>query len=129
MPQNILSYKFRYPPFSDEANRTIFEKIISEKVEIPDFFNPHARDLIERLLDTESQRRIGCNRDGPKAIKNHPWFNGINWDEMPLCKSQGPLNPGISKEGDTHNFYKYSELDIKEDPEDVGDFDEHFADF
>lgn len=44
----ILIYEMLagYPPFSDEPTKTIFEKILSEKVDIPDYFHPHAKVII-----------------------------------------------------------------------------------
>jgi len=127
----ILIYEMLagYPPFNDEPNKTIFEKILSERVDIPDYFNPQAKDLIDRLLVVDSSKRLGCMKGEVDDIKGHPWFSGINWIELIHRKEQGPLNPGVSKDGDTHNFYKYSDVDIHEDFDVNVDYDEIFKDF
>eukprot|EP01114_Cavostelium_apophysatum_P016833 TRINITY_DN4866_c0_g1_i1.p1 TRINITY_DN4866_c0_g1~~TRINITY_DN4866_c0_g1_i1.p1 ORF type:complete len:575 (+),score=98.55 TRINITY_DN4866_c0_g1_i1:319-2043(+) len=118
-----------YPPFSDEPNRTIFEKIINDKADMPEYFHPTARDLIQRLLVVDHTQRLGCTKEGPSFIKRHPWFAGIDWEKLPLCQQAGPLNPGLQKEGDTHNFYKYSDVNITEEPDIHADVDVLFRDF
>lgn len=121
----------RYPPFSDEPNKTIFEKILSERAEIPEYFHPDARDLIEKLLVVDSTRRLGCMRNGVADIKHHPWFRGVDWNGLLNKIYVGPLNPGVQKDGDTHNFYKYSDVNVREegDVADNTDYDKVFADF
>jgi len=122
-----------YPPFSDEPNRTIFEKIPTDRVEFPEFFDPEARDLIEKLLVVEPSRRLGCRTaglNGAEDIKRHPWFKTVDWANVMTKTIQGPVNPGITKDGDTHNFYKYSDVNLNEDmTEDKSNLDEIFADF
>jgi protein kinase A len=117
-----------YPPFSDEPTRTIFEKILSEKVEIPDYFHPHAKDLIEKLLVPDSANRLGTI-NGADDIRNHEWFSGIEWHILLEKRVAGPLNPEISKDGDTHNFYKYSDVNTNEDKDASVNYDVIFADF
>jgi len=128
----ILIYEMLagYPPFSDEPTKTIFEKILHEKTEMPSFFNPFACDLIDKLLVVDSKQRLGCMKHGVDDIKTHPWFAGIEWDAMHLRRHPGPLNPNVTKEGDTHNFYRYSEDNPQETPldEDV-DLNKIFSEF
>jgi protein kinase X len=120
---------YRYPPFSDEPTKTIFEKILSERAEMPEYFRPEARDLIEKLLVVDHTRRLGCMKGGTADIKNHPWFRGIDWDGLLQKKYVGPLNPGLQRDGDTHNFYKYSDVNVQEEPDDGADYDKIFAFF
>jgi len=122
-----------YPPFSDEPNKTIFEKIPTEKVEFPEPFDAEAKDLIEKLLVVDPSRRLGC-RSGPNGaeeIKSHPWFKSIDWISVMTKSKAGPVNPGITRDGDTHNFYKYSDVNLNEEltTDDKTNLDEIFADF
>jgi serine/threonine protein kinase len=114
---------------AEQPNKTIFEKILTDKAEIPEYVNAQARDLIERLLVVDSTKRLGCMKGEADDIKKHAWFTGINWTDLLQRKEQGPLNPGISKDGDTHNFYRYSDVDIHEDFDVNVDYDEIFRDF
>ncbi len=38
------------------------------------------RDLVEKLLRSNSSKRLGVN--GALEIKQHPWFGGLEWDEV-----------------------------------------------
>eukprot|EP00027_Filamoeba_sp_ATCC50430_P017759 CAMPEP_0168570170 /NCGR_PEP_ID=MMETSP0413-20121227/16574_1 /TAXON_ID=136452 /ORGANISM="Filamoeba nolandi, Strain NC-AS-23-1" /LENGTH=658 /DNA_ID=CAMNT_0008602767 /DNA_START=34 /DNA_END=2010 /DNA_ORIENTATION=- len=118
-----------YPPFNDEPNRTIFEKIVNDKPEIPSFFDDNARDLIEKLLCVDPTRRLGSLRGGVQDIKSHPWFSGIDFNALMSHTTPGPLNPGVVKDGDTHNFYKYSDVNLTEDLDPNVDYDKVFSDF
>jgi serine/threonine protein kinase len=120
----------RYPPFTgDEPNKTIFERILSERIESPDFFDPNARDLIAGLCMVDASQRLGCKEGGVNDIKNHPWFQDIEWDSLIKKATPGPLNPGITRDGDTHNFYKYSDVNINEEMAANIDYDALFKDF
>jgi len=118
-----------YPPFSDEKSKTIFEKILYDKIETPEFFHPFAKDLIDKLLVVDQAKRLGCCKNGVADIKNHPWFAGIDWEALANPHFAGPLNPGVTKEGDTHNFYKYSDVSLTEDTDPQVDYDSIFATF
>eukprot|EP01117_Protostelium_nocturnum_P017199 TRINITY_DN6967_c0_g1_i1.p1 TRINITY_DN6967_c0_g1~~TRINITY_DN6967_c0_g1_i1.p1 ORF type:complete len:561 (+),score=148.04 TRINITY_DN6967_c0_g1_i1:116-1798(+) len=120
-----------YPPFSDEPNKTIFEKIPLERVEFPPGFDPLAQDLIEKLLVVDSPKRLGSSRTGAQDIKDHPWFGGLDWTAVSNKQVSGPVNPGITKDGDTHNFYKYSDVNLNEDLgiDENANLDEIFAEF
>jgi serine/threonine protein kinase len=124
-----LKLMHSYPPFNDEPNKTIFEKILNEKVELPEYFHPHAKDIIEKLLVVESSNRLGCMKGGVDDIKSHPWFAAVEWHMLLSNQIPGPLNPGVTKEGDTHNFYKYSDVDFGEEDDVNVNYDQIFADF
>lgn len=49
-----------------------------KKVDFPKSINRDARDLIEKLLVVNPKQRLGYN--GSEEIKNHPFFQGVNWD-------------------------------------------------
>ncbi|CAN6361861.1 unnamed protein product [Urochloa humidicola] len=52
-----------------------------------------ARDLIERLLDKDPDRRLGSRR-GAADVKAHPFFKGLNF--ALLRSSRPPVVPGAS---------------------------------
>jgi hypothetical protein len=76
---------------------------------MPAHFNQLSCDLIKKLLVVDSKQRLGCMKHGVDDIKNHPWFSGLDWKLLHLRTKPGPLNPNVTTEGDTHNFYRYSE--------------------
>ncbi|KAF7819783.1 protein phosphatase 2C and cyclic nucleotide-binding/kinase domain-containing protein isoform X1 [Senna tora] len=55
-------------------------KIAKRKLNLPETFSPEAIDLITKLLDGDENTRLGS--DGPDSVKSHPWFNGVEWEEI-----------------------------------------------
>ncbi len=43
--------------------------------------SPHAKDLIKKLLCRDPRKRLGANKDS-EWIKEHPFFEGINWEDV-----------------------------------------------
>ncbi|WOK97865.1 hypothetical protein Cni_G06573 [Canna indica] len=41
-------------------------------------FTPEARDLIDKLLDTNPTKRPSARPDGYASLKKHPFFKGID---------------------------------------------------
>lgn len=88
------------PPFHGDHTFEIFEKIVSAKVNMPDYFHPDAKDLIEKLLVVDVTKRLGGTRGGGAVeVMAHPWFAGIDWDALYKRKLRAPINPGITGEG------------------------------
>jgi len=56
----------------------------------PDDFDPVARDLIENLFIKDPSRRLGAGPQGSgtdyKALKRHPFFEGIDWKNLNRLK-------------------------------------------
>ncbi|KAI4346441.1 hypothetical protein L6164_007336 [Bauhinia variegata] len=82
-------------PFKDASEWLIFQRIIARDIRFPDYFSDEARDLIDRLLDLDPIRRPGAGRDGYAALKMHPFFKGVDWNNL---RAQTPpklaLEPG-----------------------------------
>lgn len=74
-------------PFKDASEWLIFQRIIARDIRFPIYFSEEARDLIDRLLDTDPSRRPGAGSSGYSALKNHPFFKGIDWNNL---RSQTP---------------------------------------
>ena len=51
------------------------------------------RDLIEGLLKREVIDRIGCRGKGTQELRSHPFFAGLDWDQVYLLKYTPPLIP------------------------------------
>ena len=70
-------------PFNTEKESEILENIKNVKysfdnTDIPD----DAKDLISKILVKDPKQRIGYNSKDYSEIKNHPFFKGINFDEL-----------------------------------------------
>ncbi|MDP2438295.1 MAG: protein kinase [archaeon] len=94
-------------PFSaDSADQTRRNVLNSSKIlaqgwqaEELDKMDPTARDLILKLM-CPADVRLGI--DGSEAIKAHPFFKGICWDE--LRQTTALLIPQLSSPTDSRNF-------------------------
>jgi len=49
---------------------------------LPVSMSPEAKDLIVHLLNRNPSKRLGAGVDGANAIKKHPFFVDINWDDV-----------------------------------------------
>jgi 3-phosphoinositide dependent protein kinase-1 len=86
------------PPFKAGNEYQTFQKIVALDYEFPRGFPEVARDLIERLLVLDPQRRLSIEH-----IKNHLFFDGIIWgtglwqQKAPRLKAYTPLTPAPIK--------------------------------
>ncbi|KAL0920244.1 hypothetical protein M5K25_009365 [Dendrobium thyrsiflorum] len=97
-----------YPPFYSDEPMTTCRKIVNWRTHLkfPDEakLSPKAKDLISKLLCNVDQR-LGSN--GAYEIKNHPWFEGVEWDR--LYEMEAAFIPNVKDELDTQNFEKFEE--------------------
>ncbi|CAN6476262.1 unnamed protein product [Victoria cruziana] len=69
-------------PFRDASEWLIFQRIIARDLKLPDYFSSEARDLIDKLLDSDPTKRPGAGSDGYAPLKMHPFFKGVNWKNV-----------------------------------------------
>ncbi|KAF9674946.1 hypothetical protein SADUNF_Sadunf10G0180600 [Salix dunnii] len=69
-------------PFKDASEWLIFQRIIARDIRFPDYFSEEARDLIDHLLDIDPSRRPGAGQSGYAELKNHPFFEGVDWKNL-----------------------------------------------
>ncbi|KAF9297992.1 camp-dependent protein kinase catalytic subunit [Mortierella antarctica] len=98
-----------FPPFFDEDHIKLYGKIMAGKVKYPPHFSPALKDLLKRLLTADLTKRYGNLRGGATDIKNHAWFEGVNWDQVYSRQIEAPYRPTIRHEGDASNFDDYPE--------------------
>ena len=58
-----------YLPFEDPDTNKLYKKILKCDYHIPSFVNPMARDLIQKILNTDPEQRYSLQK-----IRAHPWF-------------------------------------------------------
>lgn len=108
-----ILYEFLYgiPPFHASEPEQVFENILARKLHWPsedeDEVSPEAKDLINKLLCVDPRERLGCNKDekfasGGEEIRNHPWFEGVNWDT--LLEDEAQFVPQLENPEDTEYF-------------------------
>lgn len=72
------------PPFKAANEYLTFQKIVALEYEFPYGFPDVARDLVERLLVLDPQRRLSLEN-----VKSHEFFQGIKWGRG-LWKERAP---------------------------------------
>ena len=78
------------PPFKGGHEYTTFKKILDLDYKFAPGFPPLAKDLVERLLVIDPERRLTIDH-----IKNHEFFDGIQWGKG-LWNVQAPrLRPYV----------------------------------
>ncbi|CAL9159216.1 unnamed protein product [Musa hybrid cultivar] len=67
-------------PFKGSGNRATLHNVVGQPLRFPEspLVSLVARDLIQGLLIKDPQKRIAYHR-GATEIKQHPFFDGINW--------------------------------------------------
>ncbi|XP_078490322.1 3-phosphoinositide-dependent protein kinase 1 [Ciona intestinalis] len=70
-------------PFHDDSEYFVFQKIVSRDFKCPTTMNEDAQDLIGKLLVVDPDDRLGSARQGGfDRLKAHPFFRGINWQNL-----------------------------------------------
>ncbi|KAI8371005.1 kinase-like domain-containing protein [Blakeslea trispora] len=67
-------------PFKAATDYLIFQKIKNLDYVVPDDFSEPSKDIVQRLLTSEPETRLGST--GIDAIKDHPFFDGVDWDHL-----------------------------------------------
>ena len=94
----------------------LFKNIVKCKMEFPegDFMSEESKDLIKRILVVRPEDRLGSFAAGEKDIKEHPFFNDINWEEIQNMEAKVPFQPKVKDYLDGSNFDDYGKLEAKE---------------
>lgn len=68
-----------YSPFGAETQIKTYEKILSGDLRLPAQFSIEVKNLITNLLQSDLTKRLGNLKNGINDIKQHKWFNSIDW--------------------------------------------------
>jgi len=97
-----------YPPFFSDDPSVTCQKILHwrKTLNIPPEANLSnaSTDILKRLL-CDAEHRLGAN--GMDEIKNHPFFEGIDWENM--RQMQAPYIPTLDGDDDCKRFDKFDE--------------------
>ncbi|KAI3649756.1 hypothetical protein MP228_005388 [Amoeboaphelidium protococcarum] len=110
-------------PFHDLNVKDVYRKILYGQVEFPWSMDPDAKDLIRLLLTKNPSKRLGVN--GIEEIKNHKWFQSINWEQLRRREIAPPFIPRFTHAADTRNFipWKSGQKNVRGDEYDQAGLD------
>lgn len=92
-----------YSPFKDTKGKLDVKNYI-KKIFHHRNISKVAFDLIKQLLETNPEKRLGYGFDDALEIKNHPFFEGVNWDDIYNKKVTPLFKPNIKNKSDVSNF-------------------------
>jgi protein kinase A len=100
------------PPFWDQNPMRIYEQIVAGHIRFPStshsFHVPSsARSFILALCKTDPSQRLGHIAGGSARVKDHHFFDGIDWEAIYWKKRRGPIIPRVEWAGDAGNFDDY----------------------
>ena len=107
----LFEFLYGYPPFHAGTPDEVFENILARRISWPDDneceVSPEAKDLMNKLLCLDPKDRLGRNNDdkyscGGEEIRNHPWFEGLNWEK--LLEDEAQFVPAPENPEDTEYF-------------------------
>lgn len=82
------------PPFRAGSEYLIFQKILERELIFPDGFHKTAKDLVQRLIQIDPNKRLGAKdqNDLYESIRQHEFFDGIDWDNL-QTQTPPPIHP------------------------------------
>ncbi|XP_005285457.1 ribosomal protein S6 kinase alpha-5 isoform X1 [Chrysemys picta bellii] len=103
-------------PFTVDGEKNsqaeISRRILKSEPPYPQEMSALAKDVIQRLLMKDPKKRLGCGSGGADEIRQHPFFQKINWDDLAAKKIPAPFKPVIRDELDVSNFAEeFTEMD------------------
>ena len=96
-----------YSPFKLKKGESLNIEKYKAPVPLYNHFTPEAKQIITDLLEVEPKNRLGYGKKGTENVKKHPFFKGIDWDELYNKKVEPEFVPKIFNELDLGNFDKY----------------------
>ena len=93
------------PPFTGNNHTKIQQNILKQKLQLPYFLGPDAKDLLTRLLRKDPSKRLGgTTRHDLKTLKAHRFFRKIDWKRLEKREVEPPIMPVITDPELAENF-------------------------
>jgi serine/threonine protein kinase len=95
------------PPFRANDEQKLYRKILNDRIVFPKFLTPACHSLLKGLLERNVEKRLGCQQStmfetkGVSAIKNHPFFKGIDWKALEQKLTRPPIALEVCGDDDT----------------------------
>ncbi len=94
------------PPFGGGNWTKIQQNIMHQKLSLPYFLSPDAKDLLTRLLRKEPKKRLGVGPNDINTIKRHRFFKKIDWKKLEARELEPPIRPLVTNPELAENFSK-----------------------
>ena len=96
------------PPFNARTPQAIFDNILNRKLRWPgppdgEPLSPAAVALIDALMTSDPVARLG-HSGGAGEVKAHPFFEGLDWEQLARQKHEAAFVPVTESDTDTSYF-------------------------
>ncbi|XP_059485343.1 ribosomal protein S6 kinase alpha-5-like isoform X2 [Neocloeon triangulifer] len=95
-------------PFTVDGEKNtqpeISKRILKQEPPIPDNLSPATANFISRLLVKDPRKRLGGGPSDADELKQHPFFEGMDWELLSKKAIPAPFIPKLTNELDTSNF-------------------------
>ena len=113
----VLVYEmlFGATPFQAEEEMDLYKLIISNDPEVADetpdgqAVPTDCKGAIHALLIKEPDKRLGKRSSEHDEVRAHPWFQGVDFEELLARRIPAPWKPRLASAVDTSNFDEYDE--------------------
>jgi serum/glucocorticoid-regulated kinase 2 len=75
----------------------LFQDLRYSKLVVPEGASEQAVSLLQGLLEKEPSKRIGFNGQGMMEVQMHPFFIGMNWEQLKRREVAPPLDPRLPR--------------------------------
>lgn len=93
------------PPFYSRDRNVMYERILHQRLVVPTSISPSCKDLLQKLLQKDCQKRLGADNDF-QDIKEHPFFASIDFEKLLRKEIRAPFIPKIKDELDISHIDK-----------------------
>lgn len=102
----VLIYQMllQQSPFRGEDEDEIYDAILADEPLYPIHMPRDSVSILQKLLTREPDARLGSGRRDAEEVMEHPFFKGVDWDDIYNKRIPTPFKPQIKNEKDTSNF-------------------------
>ena len=111
----------------DPSHMKTYNRILRgiNSVHFPPHLSKNAVNLVQKLCKAIPTDRLGAQRNGIQDIRNHKWFQGLDWNKLKNQKLKAPYVPKLNSNVDTKHFEKFRK-DDDVPPDELSGFDTSF---
>lgn len=67
--------------------------MLFQKLQFPPYISQAAQDFVTRLLNVDDEQRLGAGENGIQEVKQHEFFQGMDWDSLEQKQIPPPYMP------------------------------------
>lgn len=92
------------PPFYSRDTAEMYDSILYKPLRLRTNISMSARNILEKLLQKEREKRLGSGEGDFEDVKQHDFFKSILWDELVAKKLSPPYIPNVHGALDLRNI-------------------------